>query len=52
MRDVLQILREPLESQVAGAGVREGSTNGKAWVDFAGSEATLGGMGLRKEVRR
>jgi putative radical SAM enzyme (TIGR03279 family) len=52
MRDVLQILREPLESQVAGAGVREGSTNGKAWVDFAGSEAALGGMGLRKEVRR
>jgi hypothetical protein len=52
MREVLQIIGEPLESPVAGASIREGSTNGKAWVDFAEPVPALGGMGLRKEVRR
>ncbi len=34
MREVLQIVREPLESQVAGAHVGA-TTNGKSWVDYA-----------------
>jgi NifB/MoaA-like Fe-S oxidoreductase len=34
LREVLQIVREPLESPVTGATVAE-KTNGKAWVDFS-----------------
>jgi putative radical SAM enzyme (TIGR03279 family) len=34
MRDVLQILEEPLESEVAGAGAGA-TTNGKSWVDYS-----------------
>ena len=37
MSEVLQIVREPLESPVAGATVA-GTTNGKAWVDYAALE--------------
>lgn len=37
MREVLQIVSEPLESPVAGATVAR-RTNGKAWVDFAQME--------------
>jgi putative radical SAM enzyme (TIGR03279 family) len=57
MREVLQILAEPLESPVAGPGVlgaaTAASTNGKAWVDWTlAAPAPLGGRGLAKEVRR
>jgi putative radical SAM enzyme (TIGR03279 family) len=34
MREVLQILREPLDSGVTGAVTNVASTNGKAWVDY------------------
>jgi putative radical SAM enzyme (TIGR03279 family) len=37
MREVLQIIREPLESPVAGATVAQ-RTNGKAWVDYSQPE--------------
>jgi putative radical SAM enzyme (TIGR03279 family) len=33
--EVLQIVREPLESQVTGAVTSASATNGKAWVDYA-----------------
>ena len=52
LREVLQILGEPLESQLTGAGVSETSTNGKAWVDWTLEAPALGGRGLAKEVRR
>ncbi len=66
LREVLQILGEPLESQLTGAAVSEQSTNGKAWVDWSletpppsfpgkgvgGLGSALGGRGLAKEVRR
>jgi putative radical SAM enzyme (TIGR03279 family) len=45
MREVLQSLREPLESPVTGASVAE-KTNGKAWVDYSqveGGEQRRGG---------
>lgn len=50
--EVLQILGEPLESQLTGAAVSEQSTNGKAWVDWTLEAPALGGRGLAKEVRR
>jgi len=37
LREVLQILREPLESPVTGASVA-GKTNGKSWVDYSAVE--------------
>jgi putative radical SAM enzyme (TIGR03279 family) len=42
LREVLQIVHEPLSSDVTGAGVSASSTNGKAWVEF-----TEGGAGQR-----
>ncbi len=52
LREVLQIVREPLESQgSAGATVAQ-TTNGKSWVDFDERERPLGGMGLAAEQRR
>ncbi len=35
LSEVLQIVREPLESDVIGAVTNASSTNGKAWVDYA-----------------
>ena len=49
--EVLQILAEPLESQLTGASVSEQSSNGKAWVDWELEAPALGGRGLAKEVR-
>jgi hypothetical protein len=50
LRDVLQIVREPLESQGAAGATVAHSTNGKAWVDFT-ERTPLGGMGLAQERR-
>ena len=41
MRDILQILREPLESDVRGASAGA-TTNGKAWVDYTTTSAIAG----------
>jgi putative radical SAM enzyme (TIGR03279 family) len=51
MREVLQILAEPLESPLTGA-ASASATNGKAWVDWSDEALALGGRGLAKEVRR
>jgi putative radical SAM enzyme (TIGR03279 family) len=48
--EVLQILREPLESQLTGADNGR-ATNGKAWVDWSSDAPARGGRGLAKEVR-
>ncbi|MDP9236052.1 MAG: DUF512 domain-containing protein [Chloroflexota bacterium] len=46
LRDVLQIIREPLESDVTGAGVAA-TSNGKAWVDYAkGGEPVAARSGM------
>ena len=41
MREVLQIVAEPLESDVTGAGVGA-TTNGKSWVEFDAAGAAVG----------
>jgi putative radical SAM enzyme (TIGR03279 family) len=56
LREVLQILAEPIESPLTGAvsaGAAKAATNGKSWVDWSDqAPAPLGGRGLAKEVRR
>jgi putative radical SAM enzyme (TIGR03279 family) len=58
MREVLQILTEPVDSPLTGAATRGETTaaavtNGKSWVDWSdAAPAPLGGRGLAKEVRR
>jgi len=47
MGEVLTIMRQPLESLVAGATQRSDKSNGKAWVDYA----ALAGGGARKAGR-
>jgi NifB/MoaA-like Fe-S oxidoreductase len=52
MRDVLQILAEPVDSPLTGA-ASAAVSNGKSWVDWSDETPTpLGGRGLAKEVRR
>ena len=52
MREVLQILAEPVDSPQTEPGAAAAS-NGKSWVDWSDeAPAPLGGRGLAKEVRR
>jgi len=57
MREVLQILAEPVDSPVTGPGFAGAASaavsNGKSWVDWSDqAPVPLGGRGLAKEVRR